>query len=70
MDNADILTLLLCQQIFVCLPHVTNSNLKLITSTRVATHLENPEYSGISLNMENSWNSQEFCATSGKNSNK
>jgi len=25
---------------------------------RVATNLENVEYSGISLNMENSWNSQ------------
>jgi len=30
---------------------------------RVATNLENLEYSGISLNMENS----EFCATLGKN---
>jgi len=33
----------------------------------VATNLENLEYSGISLNMENS---RKFCATSGKNCNK
>jgi len=32
----------------------------------VAKNMENPEYSGISLNMENS----ELCATSGKNYNK
>jgi len=36
----------------------------------VATNLENLEYSGISLNMENSANSWEFCATWGKNCNK
>jgi len=36
----------------------------------VTTNLENLEYSGISLNVENSGILVEFCATSGKNCNK
>ena len=34
---------------------------------RVATDLENLEYSGISLNMENSWNSQGILCNLGEN---
>jgi len=37
---------------------------------RVATNLEKPEYSRISLNLENSGILREFCAISGKSCNK
>ena len=50
----------LCLQINVAVTHTGNLTLFALDSTsssRVATNLENLEYSGISLNMENSGNS-------------
>jgi len=42
---------------------IQNSSL----AARLATNLKNLEYSGISLNMENSWNSQGIMCNLGEN---